>query len=86
MKRIRALPKLPERDPQGHKGLYGRILVVGGSVGMVGAPALAANAALRACPEFHIFDITEQPHFNLFQITHGFLNPRDSQIIAKTNS
>ena len=56
--RIRRLPKLSPRASDAHKGHFGRVLVVGGSVGMVGAPALAANAALRggsglvkiACP------------------------------------
>ena len=47
-KRIEELPTLPTRRPEGHKGDYGRVLVVGGSLGMVGAPALAANAALRS--------------------------------------
>ncbi len=46
LRRIRALPKLPRRNRDGHKGDYGRVLVVGGSRGMIGAPALAANAAL----------------------------------------
>ena len=32
---------------EGHKGDYGRVLVVGGSRGMIGAVALAADAALR---------------------------------------
>ena len=39
---------LPYRDPFGHKGTFGRVLVVGGSVGMAGAAALAAEAAYRA--------------------------------------
>jgi NAD(P)H-hydrate epimerase len=38
---------MPKRRPDGHKGVYGHVLVVGGSRGMVGAVALAANAALR---------------------------------------
>jgi len=56
---IESIPKLPARRDDAHKGDFGRVLVVGGSVGMVGAPALAANAALRggaglvkiACPD-----------------------------------
>ena len=44
---VDSLAALPPRDRQGHKGDYGRVLVVGGSRGMVGAVALAANAALR---------------------------------------
>jgi NAD(P)H-hydrate epimerase len=45
--KVEDLPKLPARDRDGHKGDYGRILVVGGSRRMIGAPALAANGALR---------------------------------------
>lgn len=36
------------RNPQSHKGTYGRALVIGGSRGMSGAAALAGMAALRA--------------------------------------
>ncbi|MCA9288103.1 MAG: NAD(P)H-hydrate dehydratase, partial [Phycisphaerales bacterium] len=43
---------LPARQPSGHKGTFGTVLVIGGcSAGtrrMIGAPALAALAALRA--------------------------------------
>ena len=48
--RIAAIPSLPERADDAHKGEVGRILIIGGRMnecGMVGAPALAANAALR---------------------------------------
>jgi NAD(P)H-hydrate epimerase len=41
------LPRLPKRDRAGHKGVYGRALLVGGSRGMTGAIALAGMAALR---------------------------------------
>lgn len=45
------LPRLPARDPEGHKGTFGTVVVVGGcarmDVRMIGAPALAATAALR---------------------------------------
>lgn len=40
-------PALPPRDREGHKGSYGKVLVVGGSLGMIGAPALAGLSALR---------------------------------------
>lgn len=42
------LPKLPERPADAHKGQFGRVLVVGGSIGMAGAPSMAALAALRS--------------------------------------
>ncbi len=38
---------LPVWSPDTHKGQRGTVLVVGGSVGMVGAPALAGISALR---------------------------------------
>lgn len=47
MTRVTRLPKLPPRSNDGHKGTFGRVLVVGGSVGMVGAPAFAGLSALR---------------------------------------
>jgi len=47
MRRVRTVPKLPARAVAGHKGLFGRVLVVGGHEGMIGAPVLAGTAALR---------------------------------------
>ncbi len=45
------LPPLPTRDPRGHKGTFGSVVVIGGCAGsdrhMIGAPALSAIAALR---------------------------------------
>ena len=38
---------VPDRDPRAHKGVAGRVLIVGGSVGLGGAVALAARAATR---------------------------------------
>ena len=42
------LPELPPRRPDSHKGDYGRALVIGGSLGMSGAIALAGRATLRS--------------------------------------
>lgn len=42
------LLRLPDRHPEMHKGDRGRLLIVGGSAGLTGAVALAANAAVRA--------------------------------------
>ena len=39
---------LPDRNPWAHKGCFGKILLLCGSVGLTGAAALAANAALRS--------------------------------------
>jgi ADP-dependent NAD(P)H-hydrate dehydratase / NAD(P)H-hydrate epimerase len=39
---------LPIRARDAHKGLFGRLLIVGGSRGMCGAPAMCARSALRA--------------------------------------
>ena len=47
METVTAVPPLPLRPPDGHKGLFGRVLVVGGNDGMIGAPVLAGTAALR---------------------------------------
>jgi hydroxyethylthiazole kinase-like uncharacterized protein yjeF len=38
---------IPKRHRNSHKGTYGHTLIIGGSIGMTGAPALAGKAALR---------------------------------------
>lgn len=47
-----APPRLPARDPAGHKGTFGTVAIIGGQATaprmMVGGPALAARSALRA--------------------------------------
>lgn len=53
------IPRYPERPADGHKGTFGRLLVVAGSRSMSGAACLAGLGALRggvglvfvACPE-----------------------------------
>jgi len=41
------IPTAPDRPADAHKGTFGTVVAVGGSVGMIGAPALAAGSALR---------------------------------------
>ena len=38
---------LPSRDPEGHKGDFGKVYVLGGSVGYTGAPVFCSRAAVR---------------------------------------
>ena len=55
---VNELPRLPRRAADGHKGTYGKVLVVAGSRTMSGAAVLCGSAALRggaglvqvACP------------------------------------
>ncbi len=48
MRNVSKVPKLPIRERAAHKGDFGRVLMVAGARGMVGAAALAGDAALRA--------------------------------------
>lgn len=41
------LPPLPARAPHAHKGTFGEVVVVGGSMTMPGAPTFSAAGALR---------------------------------------
>ncbi len=58
LKRISDIPQLPSRAVDSHKGSYGRVVLIGGSIGMSGAISLAGLGALRggaglvylACP------------------------------------
>jgi NAD(P)H-hydrate epimerase len=47
LQRITDIPPLPARPADGHKGTFGRVLVVGGHEEMIGAPVMAGTAALR---------------------------------------
>jgi NAD(P)H-hydrate epimerase len=48
LERVQSIPTLPSRPADSHKGRFGSILVLGGSRGMAGAPALAGASALRS--------------------------------------
>ncbi|MDB4439926.1 NAD(P)H-hydrate dehydratase [Planctomicrobium sp.] len=43
-----AIPQLPIRPADGHKGTFGRLMIVGGSTGMAGAVSLSGMSALRS--------------------------------------
>ncbi|HKA06325.1 MAG TPA: NAD(P)H-hydrate dehydratase [Gemmataceae bacterium] len=44
---ITAVPRLPVRTPDAHKGTFGRLLVIAGSRGMSGAAVLCGSGGLR---------------------------------------
>jgi ADP-dependent NAD(P)H-hydrate dehydratase len=48
MKIIKIIPKLKPRAKEAHKGDFGKVCIIAGSIGMSGAAALAGKAALRA--------------------------------------
>jgi NAD(P)H-hydrate epimerase len=48
MKAISDIPRLEPRRAEAHKGDFGKICIVAGSMGMSGAAAIAGRAALRA--------------------------------------
>jgi ADP-dependent NAD(P)H-hydrate dehydratase len=48
MQIVDSIPKLQPRPAEAHKGNFGKVCIVAGSVGMSGAAALAGRAALRA--------------------------------------
>ena len=45
---IEPVPALPARPENGHKGTFGKVLIIGGSVGMSGAVCLSSVSALRS--------------------------------------
>ncbi|MEX2215924.1 MAG: NAD(P)H-hydrate dehydratase [Phycisphaeraceae bacterium] len=45
---IAAIPDVPPRPADAHKGTFGTVIIVGGCDTMIGAPALCAAAALRS--------------------------------------
>ncbi|MCX7388645.1 MAG: NAD(P)H-hydrate dehydratase [Planctomycetota bacterium] len=42
------VPMLPDRPQDGHKGTFGKVLIIGGSIGMSGAVCLSSVSALRS--------------------------------------
>jgi NAD(P)H-hydrate epimerase len=48
MQKITTIPKMAVRKPDTHKGDFGRVLIIAGSIGFSGAAAIAAKSALRS--------------------------------------
>jgi len=48
MQRVTHIPALPARPADGHKGTFGRVMIVAGSRGMSGAAILSGLSALRS--------------------------------------
>ena len=86
---------LPQRQPDSHKGSYGRLLIVAGSVGYTGAPALSARAASRMGaglvhlgvpqPIYEIMaaKLNEEMPFPLPSDKHGRLNLKAGEEILR---
>lgn len=45
---IEQVPRIPDRPENGHKGTFGKVLIIGGSVGMSGAVCLSSVSVLRS--------------------------------------
>ncbi len=80
METVSAIPLLKTRSDNSHKGNFGRVLVVGGSRGMIGAPSLAANAALRSGAGLVTMALPE-----CIQLTVGSLAPCATSVPLKDN-
>jgi NAD(P)H-hydrate epimerase len=76
----------PKKDPHSHKGQYGRLLVIGGSFIMTGAPVLVGTAAMRSGADLVYFIGPERamnvaanssPNFITYPLEGDFLEERD---------
>ena len=48
MEQIKDIPRLSPRPPEGHKGDFGKVCIIAGSLGFSGAAAITGTSALRA--------------------------------------
>src|SRR3972149_1500161 len=62
MYEVKDIPKIPSRNPDTHKGDYGRVFVLAGSSGMTGAACMCSTAALRAGAGIVTLGIPESLH------------------------
>ncbi len=86
------LLRLKKRDPESHKGVNGKVLVVGGSLGYSGAPALAALSSFRsgvdlvyvACPRIVSSTIRSySPDLIVRTLSDEFIGMKDVDKILK---
>ena len=82
---------MPKRYKNSHKGDYGKILIIGGSVGMAGAVCLAAKAAFKggaglvtACVLPEINDIIQKTVTEAMTVSMDFETEQE-RIIEKIN-
>ena len=82
---------MPKRSKNTHKGDYGKILIIGGSVGMAGAVCLAAKAAfmtgaglVTACVPKEINDIVQKNVVEAMTVSLDF-ESEHTRIIEKLN-
>ena len=83
---------IPARNNEAHKGDYGHVLLIGGSAGMSGAIALAAQAALRSgagrvsvlTPEevYPIVAQTAGPEVMVHAFHHGTSRSKDARFLS----
>ncbi len=90
MMEVVEVPKLPPRAAESHKGTFGRVLVVAGSLGMSGAAVLTGTAVMRsgaglatvACP--NSIQSTVTAGFPCYT-THAVAEDRDGRIADATS-
>ncbi len=73
---------LPSRPRASHKGLYGKVLVIGGSDSMLGAPVLSGRAAVKTGSGIVHISVPENAKMavnvgNPDLIVHGRLSPEE---------
>jgi NAD(P)H-hydrate epimerase len=81
------LPGMTPRQAEAHKGDFGKVLVIAGSEGMIGAPAMVATGAMRTgtglCRIATFKDILA-PVLTLCPVATGYIiNPRDIKSLVE---
>lgn len=95
LRSVTSLPRLPSRAKDSHKGTFGKVLILAGSVGMSGAAVLAGMGALRggaglvqiACPAAiqHVI-ASGSPCYLTLGLTHDSTGELTAASLEKLNS